>query len=99
VSSASAQQTIDKLQIMFNTHGLPITAISDSGPSAEFKRFMEANGVNHCCIPPYHPSSNGVAENLIKLAKKALQKSSSGDSVGTKISHFLQAIETCHIGS
>ena len=67
VSSTSAQQTIDKLQIMFATHGLPITVVSDNGPpfmSTEFKQFMDANGVNHHRVPPYHPSSNGAAENL-----------------------------------
>ena len=49
---------------------------------------MEANGVNHHRVPPYHLSSYGAAENLVKSVKRALQKSSSGDSVGTKISHF-----------
>jgi len=50
---------------------------------------MEVNGVNHRHVPPFHPSSNGTAENLVKSVKRALQKSSSDDSIGTKISHFL----------
>ena len=77
---------------MFATHGLPITVVSDNGSSftsTEFKQFMEANGVNHRRVPPYHPSSNGAAENLVKSVKRALQKSSSGDSIVTKISRFL----------
>lgn len=92
VSSTSAQQTIDKLRIMFATHGLPITIVSDNGPpfmSAEFKQFMDANGVNHRRVPPYHPSSNGAAENLVKSVKRALQKSTSSESIGTKVSRFL----------
>jgi len=31
VSSTSASQTMDKLQIIFATHGLPITLVSDNG--------------------------------------------------------------------
>ena len=92
VNSTSTQQTIDKLRIMFATHGLPITVVSDNGPpfmSTEFKQSMDANGINHCRIPPYHPSSNGAAENLVKSVKRALQKSSSNESIGTKISCFL----------
>jgi len=92
VNSTSAQQTIDKLRMMFATHNLTITVVSDNGPpfmSTEFKQFMEANGVNHRRVPPYHPSSNGAAENSVKSVKRALQKSSSGDSIGTKISRFL----------
>ena len=77
VSSTSAKQTIEKLRVMFATHGIPITIVSDNGPpfaSAEFKEFMDANGVNHCRVPPYHPSSNGAAENLVKSVKKSLEK-------------------------
>ena len=69
VSSTSAQQTIEKLRVMFATHGIPITIVSDNGPpfaSVEFKQFMDVNGVNHRRVPPYHPSSNGAAENLVK---------------------------------
>jgi len=98
VNFTSAQQTIDKLRMMFATHNLPITVVSDNGPpfmSTELKQFMEVNGVNHRRVPPYHLSSNGAAENLVKSVKRALQKSSSGDSIGTKISRKLY--KQCHI--
>jgi len=77
----SAQQTIEKLCIMFSTHGSPITVVSDNGPpfmSSEFRQFMDANGINYRRVPPYHPSSNGAAGNLVKIA---LQKSSSSESM------------------
>ena len=77
VSSTSAQQNIEKFSVMFATHGLPNTFVSDNGPSftsAEFKQFMDANGVNQRHVPPYHPSSNEAAENLVKSVKKFLQK-------------------------
>ena len=43
VSSTSAQQTIEKLRVMFATHGIPITIVSNNGPpfaSVEFKQFL-----------------------------------------------------------
>ena len=91
-SSTSAQQTIEKLRTMFATHGIPITNVSDNGPpfaSAEFKQFMDANGVKHCRVPPYHPSSNGAAENLVKSVKKFLEKADKSTSIQTQISKFL----------
>ena len=75
VSSTSAQQTIDKLRTMFATHGLPAVLVSDNGPpftSTEFEKFVKANGIIHHRIPPYHPSSNGLAENMVRTVKQAL---------------------------
>ena len=77
VPSTSAQATIDKLRIIFTIHGLPMTLVSDNGSpfqSTEFCKFMTANGIVHCYVPPYHPSSNGLAENMVKAVKQALSK-------------------------
>ena len=35
---------------------------------------MTSNGIVHRHVPPYHPSSNGLAENLVKTVKQALSK-------------------------
>ena len=77
VSSTSAQQTIDKLRHIFACHGLPVTLVSDNGSpfqSTEFQQFVAANGIVHRRVPPYHPSSNGLAENMVKTVKHALSK-------------------------
>ena len=74
---SSAQQTIEKLQSMFATHRFPNTVVSDDGPPfalTEFKQFMDTNGVNHRRVPPYHPSSNRAAENLLKSVKRKQRK-------------------------
>ena len=50
VPSTSAQTTIDKLRIIFGTHGFPLTLVSDNGTpfqSKEFHNFMTANGIVH----------------------------------------------------
>ena len=92
VNSTSASQTIDKLRTVFATHGLPVTLVSDNGPpfsSAEFKEFMCSNGITHRRVPPYHPSSNGLAENLVKSLEQTLSKALTTDSMETKVAKFL----------
>ena len=91
VSSTLAQQTIEKLRTMFAIHGIPMTIVSDNGPpfaSMEFKQFMNANGVNHRRVPPYHPSSNGAVENLVRSVKRFLEKADKSASMQTRISRF-----------
>ena len=92
VNSTSASQTIDKLRTMFSTHGLPVTLVSDNEPpfsSADFQDFMHCNGIVHQRVPPYHPSSKGLAENMVKSLKQALNKAHRSDSMETKIAKFL----------
>ena len=90
----SAAQTIDKLHTIFATHSSPITLVSDNGPpfsSADFTNFMISNGILHRRVPPYHPSSNGLAENMVRSLKQALNKAHRSDSIESKIAKFLAA--------
>jgi len=92
VSSTSAKQTIEKLKSVFAIHGLPMIIVSDNGSpfqSEEFKSFVEANGILHRRVPPYHPASNGAAENLVKLVKRLLEKGNTTDSLEVKLTEFL----------
>ena len=92
VNSISAAQTIDKLRTIFATHGLPVKLVSDSGlpfSSADFKNFMSSNGILHKRVPPYHPSSNGLAENMVRSLKQGLNKVHRSDNVESKIVMFL----------
>ena len=64
-NSSTASVTIQKLLITFATHGLPRTIVSDNGPcftSSEFEQFVKCNGIRHLKTAPYHPASNGLAE-------------------------------------
>jgi len=78
VSSTSATQTADKLRRVFAaTHGLLVTLVSDNGPpfsSSEFYHLMTGNGITHHRVPPYHLSSNGLAENMARSVKQVLNK-------------------------
>ena len=94
VSSTTTQQTIDKLRQIFAYHGLPATLVSDNGSpfqSTEFQQFVTANGILHRRVPPYHPSSNGLAENMVKTVKHALNKAkvTKDITLDTLISCFL----------
>lgn len=93
VSSTSAAVVIDSLRKVFARFGLPKRIVSDNGPpfsSAEFKRYLEINGIRHTLVAPYHPSSNGAAENAVKLVKRALKKAQvDNENFNTALSKFL----------
>ena len=57
--------------------GIPTTLVSDNGPqftAGEFGEKMEKWGIKHLLTPPYHPSSNGLAERAVGIIKDRLKK-------------------------
>ena len=92
VNSATSQATIEKLRLVFSTHGLPEVIVSDNGTSftsEEFAAFVRSNGIKHLTSAPYHPASNGLAERAVQILKNALKKDPGGVSLETQISRFL----------
>ena len=92
VNSATSNATIEKLQSVFATHGLPEVMVSDNGTaftSEEFAAFVQKNGIRHLTSAPYHPASNGLAERAVQTLKTALKKDSSGVSLEKQIHHFV----------
>ena len=71
VSSTAA---INKLRTTFSIHGLPQTIVSDNGSVFKFQEFLRQNGIEHVRSPPYHPSSNGLAERAVQTVKEGLKK-------------------------
>ena len=72
MSSTTALKTIATHRHLFATYGLPEQLISDNGPqftSEEFQTFMKQNGIKHIRCAPYHPSSNGAAEQFVQTFK------------------------------
>ena len=70
--------TIAGLDALFTIWGLPKTLVSDNGPqcaSADFANWCRSNGIVHMTSAPFHPSSNGEAERLVGVFKRAMQRS------------------------
>ncbi|KAG7295117.1 hypothetical protein JYU34_022067 [Plutella xylostella] len=77
VPNTSAVAVEHCLRQIFARFGLPKRIISDNGPpfsSAEFGMYLKRNGISHTLIPPYHPASNGAAENAVRTVKRVLKK-------------------------
>ena len=77
MNSTTSEKTIEVLQMLFASHGLPETLVSDNGPqfvSSEFEQFMQSHGIIHKKIPPYHAASNGCAERMVQEFKNAYAK-------------------------
>ncbi|KAG8002366.1 Sodium-coupled neutral amino acid transporter 3 [Nibea albiflora] len=86
MSNITASVTTEKLRSIFATHRLPDTVVTDNGPtftSNLFQEFMEKNGT-----APYHPASNGLAEQAVETLKDGLRKMP-GHILETKLSCFL----------
>lgn len=95
VSSTSASQTISKLSSLFARFGLPQQVVSDNGPpftSGEFKKFLKSNGIKQTLSPPFHPATNGLAENSVKNVKKRIKLAlMNQENVHLALSKFLLA--------
>lgn len=89
--SITAAHTIEKLRIVFSTHGLPRKVVTDNGPSftsEEFRTFLSNNGIAHVTTAPYHPSSNGLVERAVQTFKQGLKRTS-GSTIQERLSKFL----------
>lgn len=77
VPSTAANWTIDKLTELFGRWGLPRQVVSDNGPpftSEVLAFFNKTRGIEHIFTAPFHPSSNGAAENAVKTLKRVIKK-------------------------
>lgn len=77
MTATTAGNTVAKLKEIFSRFGVPRKLVSDNGPpftSDEFLNFLVKNGVKHVTSAPYHPASNGEAENAVRTVKRALKK-------------------------
>ncbi|XP_063900178.1 uncharacterized protein K02A2.6-like [Zophobas morio] len=76
VPNITADTTIRKLRETFCRWGIPELIVSDNGTqlvSRDCEQFLRNNGVHHVTIAPYHPASNGAAENAVKSFKRGLK--------------------------
>ena len=73
IKSTSAEQVIPHFDRILSTHSIPTKVKTDNGPpfnSKAFESYSKKRGFNHQLITPEQPSSNGLAENFMKMLQK-----------------------------
>ncbi len=73
VTTTSADKVIPLFDKIFSTHGIPEKVKSDNGTpfqGAEMRQYAKQQGFYHQKITPEQPSSNGLAENFMKMLLK-----------------------------
>ena len=91
LKSATAQNTIEHLSMIFARFGLSKVLVSDNGTcftSSGFLALTSRNGIKHLRIAPYYHSSNGQAERAVQTFKPGMKKQSAG-TLQPKLSRFL----------
>ena len=86
----SASETVRCLRHCFSHFGLPVSVVSDNGScfvSSEFQDFMRQNGIKHYTSSVYKPSTNGLAERMVRTFKDALATTT--DSLEVFLDKFL----------
>ncbi|XP_043247112.1 uncharacterized protein K02A2.6-like [Amphibalanus amphitrite] len=76
VSEPSTDAVIDFLTSVATREGWPKELVSDNGThftSARFASFLQANGIKHIKVSPYHPAGSGAVERFNRSLKSAIQ--------------------------
>lgn len=70
--------TFELMRKSFVTFGLPEVIVSDNATnykSEEFHDFMMNDGIKHIFTPPYHSTSNGLAEQAVQTFRERMKTS------------------------
>lgn len=97
MKTISAEETVERIRECCARFGVPQVIVSDCGTqfmSNTFQSFCTKNGIKHIPTAPYHPASNGAAENAVKTFKMGLTKAmddrnNMGESLTTLENRFL----------
>ena len=93
LTSATSENTIEKLRQTFATHGFPQSIVSDNGTpfkSEIFSEFCKLNGIRQIFVSPYRPASNGMAERAVQVVKNGLKKTKeTNESLETRLYRYL----------
>ena len=77
MNNPDSKSCIEKFREYFARFGLPKVVHTDNGrqfESREFINFLQMNGIKFSTSPPFHPATNGLAENAVKNFKYSLNK-------------------------
>ncbi|CAI6365252.1 unnamed protein product [Macrosiphum euphorbiae] len=88
----TTSSTIKVLCEYFAYCGVPAKLVTDNGSSLcskEMIDFLKKNRVFHITTPPYNPSTNGAAENLVRTFKNFIKKCKSNSDIEMDIFKFV----------
>ena len=80
---------VSQLHCWFRQFGFPEQLFSDNGPcfrSVDFDTWCQRYHIINDTSSPYHPRSNGLAENAVKSTKHLLLKCDTADDFMTRLS-------------
>ena len=88
-SSATSEETIEKLRTVFANFGLSEQIVTDNGS------VFTTNGIQQIRTAPYHPASNDQAERTVQTFKTTLNKMlNEKGTINQKVQRFLMAYHT-----
>ena len=91
--NTKASKLVEAFETLFARYGLPNLIVTDNGrqlASSEFNDYLKLRGIKHSYSPPYHPATNGAAENFVGTFKSKVAKIvQGGKKVSTAINQFL----------
>ncbi len=73
MKSTTSVAIFSTLRSIFAQPSIIVTDNARNFVSAEFEQFLVENGIKHLMSPPYHPSSNGLAERAVQSFKGLCQ--------------------------
>ena len=75
--NSTSGDIIKELGLIFSEYGRPCIFRSDNGAcyaSQEFKHFLKELDIQHRTSSPYYPQGNGLAESMVKVSKRLIEK-------------------------
>ena len=99
MSSTTAHHTVEVLRDIFATHGYPRLLVSDNVPqlTADYlESYLHSHHILHHKSSPYHPATNGLAENMVKNVKQWLKKQEGKMTFNTMLAIFYAPTEMLH---
>ena len=104
-TNTQTDRVIALFKKLFARFGLPNHVVTDNGrqyTSIDFQNFIRLNGIKHTCSAPYHPATNGAAENFVGVFKDKITKMiKSGKQLNEAVNQFLldyRSTEHCSTG-
>ena len=94
-SSATSNEAIEKLRIVFANFGLPEQIVTENGSAFTSKTFLQRNGIQQIRTAPYYPTSDVQVERTVQTFKTALNKMlNEKGTINQKAQRFLMAYRT-----